>query len=137
MAEKFNSLRGAFDKIIRKVAKFDNLPELLDLLYKGNLNDSKDFVSYDEETNTSWFATYFPAEVKEDKRTTHYVIMATFKDKLDDNTPNEVFESNRLSEIVLIPRRAYLTTKYPSNEANMIEIDDAYDMKASFAELMS
>lgn len=131
-----NLLRGAFEEKMRKVVTSEEIQGLLDLLYKGNLEEEKDFIFYDEDNNVSIFATYFPAEVKDDKRTTHYVIMASFKDKLDENTPDEVFESNRLSEIVLIPRRAYLTTKYPSDEANMIEINDAYDMKETFAEFM-
>ena len=131
-----NLLRGAFDEKMRKVVKSEEIQGLLDLLYKGNLEEEKDFIFYDGDNNISIFATYFPAEVKDDKRTTHYIIMASFKDKLDENTSDEVFETNRLSEIVLIPRRAYLTTKYPSDEANMIEVNDAYDMKETFAEFM-
>lgn len=120
--------RGEFeDKIREEMKNFEGIQELLNLLYKGNLEEEKDFSFYDEENNVTYFATYFPKEVVDGEEKKHQVIVANFKSKLDFDSPEELFETRRISEVVLMPKRAYITTKYPSDEANMVAVYYAYE----------
>lgn len=126
-----NLLRGAFEEKFRKVMNFEGTQDLLNLLYKGNSNEVVDFSFYDEENDRTFFATYEPAN--KEKNLKRYIIIATFSGFFSGEEDDTIFDENRLSEIVLVPGRAYLTTKYPSNEANIIAINDAYKMEQTWS----
>lgn len=129
--------RGDFDSKIRKdLEGFDDIQELLDLLYKGELEEEKDFHFYKEENDITFFATYFPAKVVDGKITEkHHVVIAGCEGMLDTNVSDEVFVESEVSEVLLVPHRYYLTSKYPSNEANAIIVENALEKKRTFSQL--